>query len=341
MTRWDSALLGLVSGLLLASTAVAQAASDDESEAGQVNAALGGSAAVRKDKSDSETDEDAGQAACGAGSMAVTSGGCGKRWRLIGYTEYSQLVVTDNDPANDAQATAWVQGSYRLLTKHNVLAWSRVGFTQLFTAEAGERGARFNDALLGADYLHSVPFEGWEGRALNFQHRLFAALPTSRDSQNVEMRTALTLLERFRLNPMPYIFTGVDLIGGYRFHKYAEEPGPGGAPLPRANFDGVLVAEVYPFSDKPYGSLLVGASAGVGATRTYEDRNPDPTLSGDSVAWNQRYNWSTYLYYLPTSYLWMGVSLGHGVPLLRDGVRRVSALDRDLTQMAFSMIAIL
>ena len=339
------ALLGLISGLLLSSTAFAQNSSDDASEEGQANVAAGASAGVRTDAAEPGDDsggeeEDSSESACGAGSMAVTSGGCGKRWRLIGYAEYSQLVVRDEDPENDYQTTAWLQGSWRLLRKHNVQAWTRVGFRQLYSVDEGERGARFNDVRLGADYLHSVPLQGWEGRAVSFQHRLFADLPTSREAQREDMRASLTVLERVRINPLPFLFTGVDLIGGYRFHKYAERAGLEGGPLPRANFDGRVVVEAFPFQSATFGSILLGASGGIGYTRNYEGRDPDPTVSGESAEWSQRYNWQGYLYYLPKPYLWAGVSIGHGPQVLRDGVRQTDFVNRDVTQMAFSMIGI-
>ncbi len=277
---------------------------------------------------------------CGSGSIALSSGGCTKPWRLIGYAEYRQLAVTDEDPAAGRSMRMFVQGSYRVAKKHNVQLWGRVRYLQNFVAEEGESAARFQDPILGIDYMQQLSYadRGQKWANLFLQHRLSGTIPAQRESRANDLYTRISGLERVRLIPIPSVYIGPDLTAGYNFYEYAEQPGPQGTVNEQADFAGTLVAEWYPWQHDRYGAILLGADAGVGYALSYEGRGGE--LAQQENRWSQNYTWDLYAYYMPVPQLWLGAAVSHGMGLLRDGVAVVDFVNRDATLLSVNCVAL-
>jgi len=273
---------------------------------------------------------------CGSGSIALSSGGCTKPWRLIGYAEYRQLAVTDDDPAAGRSMRMFVQGSYRVAKKHNVAVWGRVRYLQNFVAEEGESAARFQDPILGVDYMQQL--STGNATSLFLQHRLSGTIPAQRETRATDLATRLSALERVRFIPIPSVYIGPDLTAGYNVYRYAEQPGPQGTVNEQADFTGTMVVEWYPWQHDRFGSILLGADAGVGAVVNYKGRGGE--LAQEENRWSQSYAWDLYGYYMPVPQLWLGAAVSHGMGLLRDGVAVVDFANRDATLLSFNCVAL-
>jgi hypothetical protein len=288
-----------------------------------------------------DSDEEPEQAtSCGSGSIALSSGGCTKPWRLIGYAEYRQLAVTDDDPAAGRSMRMFVQGSYRVAKKHNVSVWGRVRYLQNFVAEEGESAARFQDPILGVDYSQQLSTDAGNPDAASFflQHRISGTIPAQRETRATDLTTRLSSLERARFIPIPSVYIGPDLTTGYNVYRYAEQPGQQGTVNEQADFTGTMVVEWYPLQDERWGSILLGADAGVGYTVNYKGRGGE--LAQEENRWGQSYAWDLYGYYMPVPQLWLGAAVSHGMGLLRDGVAMVDFANRDATLLSFNCVAL-
>jgi hypothetical protein len=286
-----------------------------------------------------DTDEQPEQPqTCGSGSIALSSGGCTKPWRVIGYGEYRQLAVTDEDPQAGRSLRFFVQGSYRVAKKYNVSVWGRIRYLQNFVAEEGESAARFQDPLVGIDYMQSLSYadRGQEWANLFLQHRINGTIPAQRETRANDLYTRISVLERVRLIPIPSVYVGPDLTAGYNFFEYAEQPN--GPVNEQADFSGLLVAEWYPWQHDKFGSILLGVDAGVGYAINYKGR-PGEAAQAEN-RWSQNYAWDVYAYYMPIPQIWLGAALSHGMGLLRDGVANVDFVNRDATLLSFSAIAL-
>jgi hypothetical protein len=293
------------------------------------------------EKSDKEKEEEAlKKVTCGSGSLALSSGGCTKNWRVIGYAEYRKLAVGDADPKNDQSFRAFVQGSYRVVHKYNIQVWARLRYLQPFVGVEGEKAARFQDPVLGLDYMQQMDLgeKGWKGANLTFQHRVTGTIPAQKESRDDDLYTKITGLERVRLSPISTFYVGPDLVADYNFYKYAEQPGQQGGVFPQADFSGTLVAEYYPWESEKYGSVLVGVDGGLMYTVLYKGRGGD--VAQDANRWRQWYSWDVYAYYMPRPWLWLGVDMSHSMLALRDGVVNPDVFNRDATLLSFSMTAL-
>jgi hypothetical protein len=288
-----------------------------------------------------DTDEPAKQATCGSGTIALSSGGCGKSWRVIGYGEYSQLVVTkDANPELGRAMRFFAQGSYRLAKKYNVSLWGRIRYLQNFVAEEGESAARFQDPIIGLDYMHQKSFkeQGYDWANLSFQHRVTGSIPAQRETRKNDLYTRISMLERMRLSPIPSVYVGPDLVGAYNFYQYAEGPGQQSTTLPQTEFSGTLVAEYYPWESEKYGSILIGVDGGLGYTLLYKGRGGE-TIQ-EAQRWRQNYNWDVYAYYMPIPQVWIGAAISHGQGVMREGVIDPDFWNRRTTQMSLSVTAL-
>ncbi len=288
---------------------------------------------------DSDEEPEQGNS-CGSGSIALSSGGCTKPWRLIGYAEYRQLAVTDDDPAAGRSMRMFVQGSYRIAKKHNVSVWGRVRYLQNFVAEEGESAARFQDPILGLDYVQQISIAdgGPNSPSIFLQHRINGTIPAQRETRANDLATRISALERARFIPIPSVYIGPDLTAGYNFYRYAEQPGQQGTVNEQADFSGTMVAEWYPLQHERFGSILLGVDAGVTYAVNYKGRAGE--FAQDENRWSQSYAWDLYGYYMPIPQLWLGAAASHGMGLLRDGAAVVDFANRDATVLAFSCIAL-
>lgn len=344
LVLWSWAVLAVSASSALAQTATQQASDATTVQTSGGVALTTSSSDVQTATSDAASEQKAAQqATCGSGSLALSSGGCTKAWRVIGYAEYRQLAVTDEYARNDRALRFWLQGNYRLLKKHNLQAWARVRYLQNFVADPGERAARLQDTLLGLDYMHSLNLEeiaGWKSARLTFQHRATGAIPHSRESRNDDLHTRLSALERIRLMPIPDLYVGIDSVFEYGFYKYAEQAGPQGTALPQAATQSTLVVEYFPFHHDKWGSILIGVDGGLGWTLLHRARGGETPDGEDPNRWRQDYAWDAYAYYLPLNWLWLGVAVSHSMNVLRDGVVNPDFVNRDATLLMASVTAL-
>jgi hypothetical protein len=191
------------------------------------------------------------------GARNIATANTGKPWYIAAEVRFAMLAVTDDTPAGDRSMWYRLSGGYRPLDWLTV--FGRLGLDQRFAPTVGESGVRMQDILLGAFATHSVDLAGlgWD-RKITFQHRLGFYLPTSFESDLQDLYTAPEYLMQARLRLIDELYFGLTGIMQYRFHKFAEEGGPGGRTLPRFVVAGLAVLEYSPLASKTFGTLTLG-----------------------------------------------------------------------------------
>jgi hypothetical protein len=271
-----------------------------------------------------------------------------RNWELIGDVQYRQLAVTDQDPANDRRMLYRLQAGYRPLERLDVFL--RVGVDQRFVSVDGESGLRFADTAIGASYFHDVPLArlGWD-RSLSLFHRFRVFLPTSFESHEQDLYTALEWMTRARVRIVDKLFGGVRGTLLYRFNKYAEQGGPAGATLPRFTAEAALFAEYSPLVSQRYGTVTVGVDLFGDETVHYPGRNPHAigaselppgtlassaviSADGSETFTAPHYGYDIYGVYAPLPNLFFVASLEQAGSVLSNGEPRLYAFNRDQTE---------
>ena len=277
-----------------------------------------------------------------------------KSWRVAGDAQYRQLLITDEDPANDRYMLYRAQVSYYPLRWLSLFA--RLGVFQRFVAVQGESGLRMEDTVLGATAEQWLPLEslGWQ-RTLQLSHSLRAYLPTSFASHEQNLYLAAEWSTRARLRLVDELFAGVRGTLHYRFNEYAEQAGPEGGTLPRFVFELRPFVEYSPIVSETWGTLTLGADVAWDETVDYPSRDPDSlsaselppgTLTASTVSGSgssdsfvtPHYGYDLYVIYAPpVPYLSFSVSLEQAGNVVRYGEPRLYFVHRDQTELAFHL----
>lgn len=278
-----------------------------------------------------------------------------KPWILYAELAARLLVVSDEDPANDRSV------SYRAVGYWSLLEWlhlvGQVGATQHFVRVEDESGVRLQDVFLGAlaSQRASVDVFG-APRSLSLVHRAGAYLPTSFDSQQRDLYTALEWVTLARLALLERLGVGARGVLQYRFHRYAEAGGPAGGTLPRLLGEARVFIDYSPLLSARHGRLTVGAEvygsesvdyaarpqsaleqtrlpAGVDASRV------DTTgASASEVFSSPGYGYELYVAYAPpTRGLLASLTFEQGSGLLRHGEPRLFLFHRDEASLTLSL----
>ena len=245
-----------------------------------------------------------------------------KSWRVAGDAQYRQLLITDEDPANDRYMLYRAQVSYYPLRWLSLFA--RLGVFQRFVAVQGESGLRMEDTVLGATAEQWLPLEslGWQ-RTLQLSHSLRAYLPTSFASHEQNLYLAAEWSTRARLRLVDELFAGVRGTLHYRFNEYAEQAGPEGGTLPRFVVELRPFVEYSPIVSETWGALTASTVSGSG--------------SSDSFV-TPHYGYDLYVIYAPpVPYLSFSVSLEQAGNVVRYGEPRLYFVHRDQTELAFHL----
>jgi hypothetical protein len=277
-----------------------------------------------------------------------------KSWRVAGDAQYRQLLVTDEDPANDRYLLYRAQASYYPLAWLSLFA--RLGVFQRFVAVQGESGVRMEDTVLGATAEQWLPLEslGWQ-RTLQLSHSLRVYLPTSFASHEQNLYLAAEWSTRARLRLVDELFAGVRGTLHYRFNEYAEQAGPEGGTLPRFVVELRPFVEYSPIVSEKWGTLTLGADVAGDETIDYPSRDPASlsaselppgTLSASAVSGagssdsfvTPHYGYDLYVVYTPpVPYLSFSVSLEQAGNVVRYGEPRLYFIHRDQTELAFHL----
>ncbi|MBI2377009.1 MAG: hypothetical protein HYV07_23615 [Deltaproteobacteria bacterium] len=252
---------------------------------------------------------------------------------LSGSVELRMLAVSDPDPANDRSLGYRATLGYSVFPR--ALAFVRLGLRQRFVAEEGDSAFRFEDVRLGFSYAHDLELESL-ARTLSLTHYARLWLPTSRASQRNDLVTALQVESRELLEIVPRLTLGLNPIGLYRFHAFAEQRGYEGGMNDQLVLSGVLFAEV---AIVEHGDLAL--SAGVDAHTTYTKKYPSresyESDRSDQSVWLEDYGWDAYISLAYGTHLTFDISLEHGGPVLRDGIVNLFFTHRDETELVFAI----
>jgi hypothetical protein len=293
---------------------------------------------------------------------------------VLGGTTLSTSAVIDDDPANEIGAVYFGRATYAL---DRFTFFLSAAVFQSFTLQdeptcgdlrvadpASCRGAG-DDALpsepdfqvsrnnqfelsdLGLGVATQTPIKLDDDLSVGIRHELAVFAPTSWTSRHRNMYLALRYRTRFM---MPKLVKGLSLLAltraSYRFHQYAETIGA--APITQLDLGGRLAADYSVFASETFGSFGVGASFGTQYLRRYEmcadKAMPDVDIEGtcgyaiDPTRWRQQWDWEAHLNYSALGWLSTGLSIGHGEPVLRNGVRNVDFFDRNRTRISLTLM---
>jgi len=277
-----------------------------------------------------------------------------KSWRIAGDAQYRQLLVTDEDPANDRYMVYRAQVSY--YPRPWLSLFARLGVFQRFVAVQGESGVRMEDTVLGATAEQWLSLEplGWQ-RTLQLSHSLRAYLPTSFASHEQNLYLAAAWSTRARLRLVDELFAGMRGTLHYRFNEYAEQAGPEGGTLPRFVVELRPFVEYSPVLPEKWGTLTFGADLAWDETIDYPSRDPRDlsaselppgTLTASRVSGSgssdsfvtPHYGYDLYVVYTPpVPYLSFSVSLEQAGNVVRYGEPRLYFIHRDQTELAFQL----
>lgn len=242
--------------------------------------------------------------------------------------QYTALVVTDDDPANDRSIQYLLRARGKVFPGGTAVLG--IGLNQRFVAEEDDSSLRLSDTLIGFEW--ATPVKLSEEKTLSLTHVLWGFLPTSRASSERDLIFAPVWQLRAAMEVLPGLSVGAVPYFRYRFHRYAERAGPTGELNTQLDF-GVRGGLDYDLiSSKRFGSWSAGLSMGTAYARAYDARDPtgqDP--------WSQAYDWEVHTFYNPLPFLLMGLTLQQGAPLLRGGVANAVLFHRDETEWAATL----
>lgn len=257
----------------------------------------------------------------------------GRPYYARGSVGFRMLAISDEDPANDRSMSYGLEIGYRINPSISVFA--RSGLAQRFVVPSGDDRLNsspilLRDSLIGGIYRHSMEVAA---KTLSFAHYASVIFPTSLASQRQSMYFAPDLSSRARYALTDDLSVGVDLGFQYRFMKYAELYGPGGALNTQFQLGTGLAVDysVFDFGED-WGRLDAGAGVSWSWDNTYNSaQGPDH--------WRQDYGWDLYAFYAPRRWLNAGLSLSEGQPAVLYGRDNFSLFNRDRVVLSFSVQA--
>jgi hypothetical protein len=265
-------------------------------------------------------------------SARADSGATPKAWTVSAAVQYRQQAVVDVDPENERLMVYKLGGSARLFD--GAKGFVRFGLLERFVAQPGESGFRLQDAQVGMTYAHRVALGT---KQLDLVHDLAVFLPTSRPSLTQHLYAAPQYLLTASVEVLPDLVLSAAPNFRYRFHRYAERSGFG------AGMNTQWEAGAHGGLDYTFwktglvGDLSLGASGGSTWYRKFDSRDDHDSATSDQGFVQQLYDWEAHVAWQFLPRLGLTVSLEQGGPVLRDGIVNTFFVQRDETELAFTL----
>jgi len=253
-------------------------------------------------------------------------------WSVDGLFETHFTVIRDNEYSNDAYHVLYLRGNYDFpemgylppLGRFTV----RIDISRRYVADPDESGFLFGDMLL---YWSKQWKWDIKGQEVGLRPYLMWSFPTSklaRQEGNISRPTVLLAFSK----PLPYnLYAFVRPYGRLNWDRYAEREGSDLNTKWQLGYD---IQLVYSFHLHP--ALSLGGTWGQEWADKYESRD------GYDQPWNQQYYWEVFAGYQilnkPVS-LGAYLTLASGRKTFEDGVWRFHWVDRDETELYFSISA--
>ena len=255
-----------------------------------------------------------------------------KLWTVSASIQYRQQAVVDEDPENERLMLYRLGGSARVFDGGR--AFVRLGMSERFVAQPEESGFRLQDSQIGLNYVHAVELGA---KQLDFAHDLALFLPTSRPSLTQHLYVAPQYLLTASMEVLPDLIIAVVPNFRYRFHRYAERSGFGAGMNTQWELGLHGGVDWIFLKTSAVGDFGVGASAGSTWNRKFDSRDDYDASTSDQGYVQQIYDWEGHATWQFLPQLGLTVAVEHGGPVLRDGIVNTFFVQRDETELSFTL----